>query len=992
MSKKFILRRLLLSFLMILGFASFSVAQQLNVVGTIVDARDGSPLIGVTILQKGTMNGSITDIDGKYSISVQMGDTLVFSYVGYEGQELVALSNTLNVSLSESSEMLDEILVIGYGTQKKTDKTGAVAKVDASDLNSGNLSDPIQGLQGKAAGVSITKKGGDPNAGFTVRIRGASGYTASADPLYVIDGIPGADPTMISSEDIESYNILKDAASTAIYGSRGANGVIIITTKKGTQSSEKGMSVGKVTFDTKYSLSKVDKLVDVLDAQQIRDYSIQYNKPFIDGGANTNWQDEIYRTGSTFEKSLSFTGSSDKSFYRASVANSEWVGVMNGTSKERTTAKISLNHKGINDRLNLSANMAIAFENNDYENYDGNDKDDIVYQALTRNPTDPVYDAEGNVEKTQRVFNYENPLAVINMVTNGREAKRYLGSLKADFRILEGLNFTNTISYIRNDQEFTYFRPKGVFASADNGFGRRSYDNYQDKLFESYITYVKTFNAIHNINLMGGYSWREATYDGLFSQAQNPQSPYIGANDLRTFSEVNYGDVGSYKSNETLIGFFARGQYNFNSKYYLSASIRRDGSSKFGINNKWGWFPTVSAGWDINKDFMQNVSWVDQLKLRASYGVSGNQAFGAGYSQVSYRPTGLATNPETGEQVVTFEPARNENPDLKWEKTVETNIGIDFAVMNSKLSGTLELYQKNTTDMLYPRVTAIEGGNVSDRTFDNAGELSNKGIELYLNAYVVTTSNFTYRTSLTVARNKSKWIKLFDADNSDSEGGFENNGWLSGRGAVGDAFYIIRNQEGHEVSEFYLPEIVDIIDGEFIFKSKTGGYTNQLANAQRYFSGSPNPEVELGWSNSFTFYKNWTLDFSVRSMIGHKKYNATRMFMDSPFDLPDLNAVEDALTWAEKGRVTTAVIATEYLEDASFVKLDYLAIGYNFDTKKINWLHGLRLSIVANNLLTLTKYTGADPEIYYSNLAYGWDQYNVYPNTRSITFGLNATF
>ncbi|PLX14275.1 MAG: hypothetical protein C0598_01680 [Marinilabiliales bacterium] len=992
MFKKFILKRLLSSLIMIIGITSISVAQQLDVSGTIVDASDGSPLIGVTVIQKGTTNGSISDVDGKYSISVQRGDTLVFSYVGYEGQELVALANTLNVSLSESSEMLEEVLIIGYGTQKKTDKTGAVAKVEASDLNSGNLSDPIQGLQGKAAGVSITKKGGDPNAGFTVRVRGSSGYAASSDPLYVIDGIPGADPTMISAEDIESYNILKDAASTAIYGSRGANGVIIITTKKGSESDKKGLAVGKVTFDTKYSLSKVDRLVDVLNAQQIRDYAVQYNKEFIDGGANTNWQDEIYRTGSTFEKSLSFSGSSDKSFYRASITHNDWVGVMQGTSKERTTAKINLTHKGINDRLTLSANMAVAFENNDYENYSGNNKDDIVYQALTRNPTDPVYDADGNFDKTQRVFNYENPLAVIDMVTNVRDAKRYLGSLKADLLIAEGLNFTNTVSYIRNDQEFTYFRPKGVFASADNGFGRRSYDNYQDKQFESYLTYVKTFNAVHNINLMGGYSWREASYDGLYSQAQNPQSPYIGANDLRTFSEVVYGDVGSYKSSETLIGFFARGQYNFNNKYYFTASIRRDGSSKFGINNKWGWFPTASAGWNINKDFMQDVSWLDQLKLRASYGISGNQAFGAGYSQVSYRPTGLATNPETGQQVVTFEPARNNNPDLKWERTAETNIGIDFAVLNSKLSGTVEVYQKHTTDMLYPKPVAIEGGNVSNRTFDNAGELLNKGVELYLQAYVVNKSNITYNTSLTVARNKSKWINLFNPDESNEDGGYENNGYLSGRGAVGDAFYIIRNQEGHEVSEFYLPEIVDIIDGEFIFKSKTGGYTNQLANAQRVFAGSPNPEIELGWSNNFTFYKNWTLDFSLRSMIGHKKYNATKMFMDSPFDLPDLNAVEDALSWAEQGRVTTAVIATEYLEDASFVKLDYLAIGYNFDTKKISWLHGLRLSVVANNLFTITKYTGADPEIYYSNLAYGWDQYNVYPNTRSFTFGLNATF
>ncbi|MCK5775135.1 MAG: SusC/RagA family TonB-linked outer membrane protein, partial [Bacteroidales bacterium] len=929
----------------------------------------------------------ITDLDGKYTITVKEGAILSFSYVGYETVERPADQEKIDLALVQKSELLDEIIVIGYGTQKKSDKTGAVSHITSEELNQGMLSDPIQGLQGKAAGVSITKKGGDPNAGFNVRIRGASGYTASSDPLYVIDGVPGGDPTSVASEDIESYNVLKDAASTAIYGSRGANGVIIITTKKGGK--KNGETVSEVSFTSKYSLSKVENTVNVLDAAQIRQYAIDYDKSaFIDGGATTDWQDELYRTGNSLENSLSFSGGSEKSFYRASITNSTWDGVMNGTSKERTSAKMNITHKGIDDRLTLNANIATSFENNDYENYDGFDKDDVIYQSLTRNPTDPVYNASGGYDQTQRVFNYENPMAVINQVTNIRDAKRYLASLKGDFVFFEGFTGTAIISYIRNDQEYTYFRPKGVFASADNGYGRRSYDNTAEKQFEGYLTYTKTFNEKHNLNLMGGYSWREATYNGLYAQAENPQSPYIGANDLRTFSEVAYGDVGSYKNNEKLIGFFGRAQYNYAGKYYLSGSLRRDGSSKFGKNNKWGWFPTVAASWNMqDESFLEDVSWLDQLKLRGSYGISGNQAFGSGYSQVSYRPTGLATNPETGEQVVTFEAARNDNPDLKWEKTAETNIGIDFAFLNSKLSGSIEVYSKNTTDLLYPKAVSAEA-NLSNRTFMNAGNISNKGIELFLQAHVVNKSNFTYKTSFTVAHNKSKWIEL--AANNDE--GYENNGWLSGRGAIGDAFYIVRNQTGHEVSEFYVPEVVTLIDGEFVFNSIQGGYTTDLTKAQRVFAGSPNPDVELGWSNNMTFYKNWTLDFSFRSMIGHEKYNATKMFMDSPFDLPDLNAVEDALDWAEQGRVSTAMVTTDYIEDASFVKLDFVSIGYNFNVDKITWLNRVKLFVVANNVFTLTKYSGADPEINYANLAYGWDQYNVYPNTRTITFGLNATF
>jgi len=987
MSEKFSRWHLLLLFFL-LGSATLSQAQDITVSGVITGSDDGLTLIGVSVMQKGSSIGTTTDIDGKYSITVQKESILVFSYVGYEEQEIIANKAVIDVILSEKSELLNEVIVIGYGTQKKTDKTGAVSHVTAEELNQGALSDPIQGLQGKAAGVSITKKGGDPNAGFNVRIRGASGYTASSDPLYVIDGVPGGDPTSVASEDIESYNILKDASSTAIYGSRGANGVIIITTKKGGK--KNGEAVSEVNFTSKYSMSKIEKTVNVLDADQIRQYVIDYDKQdeFIDGGANTNWQDELYRIGSTAENSLSFSGGSEQSFYRASITHTNWTGIMKGTEKERTSAKMNITHKGINDRLTLNANLATSFENNDYENFDGFDKDDVIYQALTRNPTDPVYNSSGGYDQTQRVFNYENPMAVIDQVTNIRDAKRYLASLKADFKFFEGFTGTSIISYIRNDQEYTYFRPKGVFASADNGFGRRSYDNTAEKQYEGYLNYVKTFNDKHNLNLMGGYSWREATHDGLYSQAQNPQSPYIGANDLRTFAEVAYGDVGSYKNNETLIGFFGRAQYNYNGKYYLSASIRRDGSSKFGKNNKWGWFPTVSASWNMqDESFLKNVSWIDQLKLRASYGISGNQAFGSGYSQVSYIPNGLATNPETGEQVITFQAARNNNPDLKWEKTAETNLGLDFAFFSSKVSGSIEVYHKNTTDLLYPKLVSGEA-NLSNRTFSNAGNIVNNGIELYLQAHVINHSNFTYKTSITVAHNKSEWVELA----SNNGEGYENNGWLSGRGAIGDAFYIIRNQEGHEVSEFYLPEIVTIQNGKFIFRSKEGGYTDQLANAQRSFVGSPNPDVELGWSNNMTFFKNWTLDFSLRSMIGHQKFNATQMFLDANVDLPELNRVQEALDWAGQGRETTAVVATEYLEDASFVKLDFVSVGYNFNVKNISWLHKVKVFVVANNVFTLTKYSGADPEINYANLAYGWDQYNVYPNTRTITFGLNATF
>lgn len=980
---------LLILFFMI-GLVTLSNAQQITVTGTITDETDGVTLIGVSVVQKGTTIGTTTDIDGNYSITVDQGTILVYSYIGYDEQETLANQAIINIAMAPKSELLEEIIVIGYGTQKKTDKTGAVSNVTADELNQGALSDPIQGLQGKAAGVSITKKGGDPNAGFSVRIRGASGYSANTDPLYVIDGVPGADATTIAPEDIESYNILKDAASTAIYGSRGSNGVIIITTKKGGK--KNGQMVSEVNFTSKYSITTLAEKYDLLNADQIRQYATDYNSQFIDGGSDTDWQDEIYRTGSNTENNLSFSGGSESSYYRASLTHQNWVGIMKGTEKERTNAQLSITHKDFNDKLTLNANLITAFENNDYENYGGNGKDAVIFQALTRNPTDPVYNSDGGYDQTQRVFNYENPLSVINNITNIRDAKKYLGSLKADYDIIDGLTGTGMISYMRNDQEYTYFRPKGVYASADNGWGNRRYDNTAEKQFEGYLTYDKSLNQKHNFNVMAGYSYREAIRDGFYAQAENPQSPFMGANNLGSFVEVNWGDVGSYKNSETLIGFFGRAQYNFNSKYYITASLRRDGSSKFGKNNKWGWFPTASIGWNMqDESFLKNINWLDQLKLRASYGISGNQDFSPGLSQEYYVANGLATNPENGEQVITFSADHNENNDLKWERTAETNIGIDFAFFQSKLNGSIEVYHKNTTDLLFPRRTALEGGNAAPRTFDNAGNIVNQGVELYLQAHVINKNNISYKTSLTATHNKSEWKELLAAGGT-SDGGKEKNGYLSGRGVVGDAFYIIQNEQGHEVSAFYLPEIVGMIDGKFIFETDEGGFTDQLANAKREYVGSPSPKLELGWANNFTFFNNWTLDFSLRSMIGHQKYNATRMFMDATNDLPELNAIQDALDWKEQGRSSSAMIATEYLEDATFVKLDYVSVGYQFDAENIKWLDNLKIFIAANNLFTITKYTGADPEINYANLAWGWDQYNVYPKARSITFGLNATF
>jgi len=1000
MNKLISLRILLL--LVALAFAFPAFAQDMQVTGKITDAKDGLTLPGATVVVKGTTTGTLSDIDGNYALKVKSGSTLVFTFVGYLPQEVVITDQkVVNIALAQEAHTLDEVLVIGYGTQKKTDRTGAIAHVTAAELNQGSLTDPIQGLQGKASGVVITKKGGDPNSGFAVRIRGSAGFDSNTQPLFVIDGIPNADPTAIASEDIESYNILKDAASTAIYGSQGANGVIIITTKKGSSKGKNGGAL--VSINSKTSFDRVANTLNVLNADELRSFANQklqaaliehpdytIDSIFKDGGANTDWQDEIYRTGITTDNNLSFSGGTETSTYYASITHANWQGVMKGTEKSRTSAKVNLSHKAFNNKVTLSGNLAASFENNDYENYGSWNKDDIIYQAISHNPTDPVYNADGTYNKTQREFNYENPLATINEVTNIRDAKSYTGNIKADWEIINGLTASLNTSYFRNDNESNYFRPSGLYASADNGYARRGYSNNYQKLLEATLDYVKKIDN-HNFDIIGGYSWQESGYDGFSAQATNAQSPYSGPNNLQTLVDVKYGDISSYKGMSRLIGMFGRVQYNYNSKYYLSGSIRRDGSTKFGENNKWGWFPTAAVGWNMqNEDFLSGVSWIDQLKLRGSYGVSGNQNIGEYRSQVAWQPSGLATNPETGQQVISFQPAWNANPNLKWERTAEINIGVDFAFLNNRFSGSLEVYKKNTSDLLGAYSVPVPP-NLAATTFANSGEIQNQGIELFFQAFIVDKANFSYKTSLTASHNKSEFTDL--GEFSTDEDGIRHEGYISGRGMVGDQYYVTGIAVGQEVGAFYLPKYVTLLDGSAIYESKSGGFTSVLAEAKREFVGSANAKVELGWTNSFTFLKNWSADLSFRSMIGNKVYNATKMFFDIPGNMPSLNGLPDAVDWYNQGRTDqNAILADYYLEDASFLRVDYLSVGYTFNTSKLDWIKSLKVYVVGNNLFTITGYSGIDPETSQNGLSYGIDQYNVYPKTRTLTFGINASF
>ena len=985
--KQILTRQKLLLMLFSIFFLPLSLmAQEMTVKGTIVDKEDGMGLPGVTVLNTRTQSGSISDIDGAFTLSALKDDVLVLSFIGYANQRITVLdASPLKIEMESDMVGLDEIVVIGYGVQKKTDRTGAVAQITAEELNSGSLTDPIQSMQGKAAGVMITRKGGDPNSGFSVRVRGAAGFEAGTEPLYVVDGIPGVDATTIAPEDIETFNVLKDAASTAIYGSRGANGVIIITTKQGKAGQ------GTVNFNAKLTVDQIAKKVDMLSADELRDFANKNSLTLIDNGANTDWQDEIYRTGFSQNYNVNFSGGNETSNYYASLTHSDWEGILRGTSKERTIGKLNVQHKAIDNRLTLSGSLGATFEQNDYENYGGYNKDDIIYQAISRNPTDPVYNADGSYFGMDRGFNYENPLSVIDNIDNIRDAKRLLGSFKTDFEFFKGFVGSVNLGYMRNDHENSYFRPKGtVYNTADIGAASKSYANDSEKVLEAILSYNELFSNVHSLSAVAGYSWQEKIYNGFNAGGTNPNSSYVKYNNLGTLLSITRNDVGSYKGMSRLIGFFGRVQYNYDSKYFVSASIRRDGSTKFGENNKWGWFPTAAVGWTLTREpFLDNIYWLDNLKVRASYGISGNQNIGEYNGQMYYEPAGMGVNPETGANTIIYTAAKNANPDLKWEQTAETNIGLDFALFRSRVSGSFEYYIKNTTDLLGAYSVPVPP-NPADRIWANSGELKNTGFEANVQWYALDYTNFKWKTSVTFSTNKQEVISLGEYASAD---GVRKEGYLIGRGLIGANNYVSAVIEGESIGIFYLPEYVGLSgDGKFIYTTEAGGYTDEVSAAKRVVAGNATPIAEIGWSNSLTFYKNWSLDFSLRSLVGHDMFNATKMFFDYPGLLPNLNAMPEALDWHAQGRTSGPAVSDIYVEDASFLRLDYVSLGYKFNLRNDKIFKDLKMNISGNNLFTLTNYSGVDPETSLDGLAYGIDQYNVYPKARSYTFGISATF
>jgi len=990
-----------------------AMAQQV-VTGIVTSADDGSPLPGVNILEKGTTNGTVTDVDGTFRISVGSNATLALSFVGYTTQEVaVGAQTSIKVSLQPDITSLSEVVVVGYGTVQKKDLTGSVAQVSSKDFNAGVNVNPLQAIQGKVAGLNITTASGDPNASPTVRLRGYTSLAGGSDPLYVVDGVIGVPINSVSPNDIETIDVLKDASAAAIYGSRGANGVIIISTKRG--------KAGKttVTFNNYISAATISNRLDLMDADQYRAAvtsisgagSLGDGLRFPAGNYNTDWIKEITRTAMTNNHELAMMGGTDQLSYRASVNYIKQDGIIKNTGLDRVTGRFNLDQKALNNKLNIQYNLAFTNTNSHLSN------PDIVARATTMIPTVPVY--SGNPNKYDGYYEVEgsfdlfNPVAMLNNYHNDETRKVFIGGLNLRYEILPGLTVSANGAFRNENMIKGEAYNKDVKAYATNsGNTRRRLEQTNNKLLELTANYVKTFNN-SKLTILGGYSYQNNIDDGFEANNNNYIAglyPLIGYDNLSlgkaTLLSGKSSYTQSYRNEWSLISFFARGTFDFNDRFNVTATVRQDGSSKFGANNKWGTFPSVGAGWTIsNESFMAGQTALSLLKLRLGYGTTGNsEGIGAYKSIALYGPRGNYYDGGVGNFVPGMGPVQNANPNLKWEVLTTANIGLDFEFGGGKWQGSIDVYQKTTKDMLFPYTVPVGDAAHPEYIFPtiiaNVGEMTNKGIELTLGTTAIRTSNFQWNTRI-VGSYYQNTIK--NLNSGDLGVGVIRYNAFGGRG-LSDVF-ASQLRPGHPLGEFYIPTFAGFAeDGKVLMVAKDGGDpTTDYSKALLSEKGQAQPRVNASWVNTFTF-KRFDASFQLRGVFGNKIMNNLRSNLAIPGSILQTNMLNEVANYPTN--YGTNQLSTLWLESGAFVRLDNWQIGYNIPTGN-SLLSNARVYIGGNNLFLITKYKGIDPELEVkgdlsvdASTGYqqqtpnnmGLDATGIYPKTRTFMLGVNLTF
>lgn len=975
--------------LTLLSFSLTALAQQ-KVTGKVKDSS-GEPVIGASVVVKGNNTmGTITDFDGNFMLDVPAKSVLVISYIGYVTQEVpTAGKNSLEIVLKEDTKTLDEVVVIGYGTQRKGDVTSSVASVKADNFVKGAVKDVGQLIQGKVAGLAITNPNGDPTGSTQIRLRGTNTIGgANTAPLVLIDGIPGELGT-VAPEDVESVDVLKDGSAAAIYGTRGTNGVILITTKQA-----KGVDINQVEYNGYVSTSLIAKKLDMLNADEFRTLY-----PDQDHGADTDWIDEISRTPVSHVHNLSLMGGNSKTNYIANLNYASRQGIMKKSDFESFQGRIEVTHRMFDDKLKLKFGLFGKKNQMESTTSGGSFRGWVYGQATRRNPTDPVRNEDGTWNENVSKFEYENPLALLYEAEGNvkKTQLRYNGNIV--YNPIKDLTLSAVFSYIRDNMNRGYGETLNHISALRDGLaGWSSVGAYtkMEKLMELTAQYNKEIGA-HKFSVLGGYSYNETDFEELWIDNYGFQDDYFGGwHNIGIGSALKDGkaNIGSKKTPTNLIGFFGRATYSFKNRYLLMGALRYEGASQlWGTDNAWGLFPSISVGWRITEEaFMKNQKIFDDLKLRVGYGVTGSQPKDPflGVAMLKYGSYAFVN----GNWVQTIVPASNPNPDLKWEEKKETNIGLDFVSWGGRLSGSIDYYNRDVDGLIYEYGVPTPP-NLYNKTMANGGTMRNRGVEVLVTVVPVQNKDFEWSTTGTFSLNSNKLISL-SGSIFKSDYDYFNTGTVEYSGQVADSH---RVQVGESIGNFYGFKVVDVdSEGRWIYEDRNGELVNYKdfthAPEDKHVIGNGLPKCYAGWNNTLR-YKNFDLNVTMRGAFGFQIINGGRMNYENVKNSRFENRLKSVNDLVFGKHTLSPEVEPEfnsyYVEDGDYWKIDNITLGYSFGQVG-KYIKSLRIYGSVLNALTITGYKGIDPEVSTDGLTPGYDTRDRYPSVRSFTFGVNVKF
>ena len=975
--------------LTLLSFSLTALAQQ-KVTGKVKDSS-GEPVIGASVVVKGNNTmGTITDFDGNFMLDVPTKSVLVISYIGYVTQEVpTAGKKSLEIILKEDTKTLDEVVVIGYGTQRKGDVTSSVASVKADNFVKGAVKDVGQLIQGKVAGLAITNPNGDPTGSTQIRLRGTNTIGgANTAPLVLIDGIPGELGT-VAPEDVESVDVLKDGSAAAIYGTRGTNGVILITTKQA-----KGVDINQVEYNGYVSTSLIAKKLDMLNADEFRTLY-----PDQDHGADTDWIDEISRTPVSHVHNLSLMGGNSKTNYIANLNYASRQGIMKKSDFESFQGRIEVTHRMFDDKLKLKFGLFGKKNQMESTTNGGSFRGWVYGQATRRNPTDPVRNEDGTWNENVSKFEYENPLALLYEAEGNvkKTQLRYNGNIV--YNPIKDLTLSAVFSYIRDNMNRGYGETLSHISALRDGLaGWSSVGAYtkMEKLMELTAQYNKEIGA-HKFSVLGGYSYNETDFEELWIDNYGFQDDYFGGwHNIGIGSALKDGkaNIGSKKTPTNLIGFFGRATYSFKNRYLLMGALRYEGASQlWGTDNAWGLFPSISVGWRITEEaFMKNQKIFDDLKLRVGYGVTGSQPKDPflGVAMLKYGSYAFVN----GNWVQTIVPASNPNPDLKWEEKKETNIGLDFVSWGGRLSGSIDYYNRDVDGLIYEYGVPTPP-NLYNKTMANGGTMRNRGVEVLVTVVPVQNKDFEWSTTGTFSLNSNKLISL-SGSIFKSDYDYFNTGTVEYSGQVADSH---RVQVGESIGNFYGFKVVDVdSEGRWIYEDRNGELVNYKdfthAPEDKHVIGNGLPKWYAGWNNTLR-YKNFDLNVTMRGAFGFQIINGGRMNYENVKNSRFENRLKSVNDLVFGKHTLSPEVEPEfnsyYVEDGDYWKIDNITLGYSFGQVG-KYIKSLRIYGSVLNALTITGYKGIDPEVSTDGLTPGYDTRDRYPSVRSFTFGVNVKF